>query len=187
MYQFVKNNQEKANVFNTVLAVLAIVFTSRELFADGTVMDKISASVFILGLLSGLLYIASGYKKNANVYYKGFMIVYALQSVYCVVTKLCRNLPGGMDVLRIITTVCLIIAAICVVILAFNKNLGVSKSLALAAVNFFAIIVRVAIVIFFMEGTIVLPGFWFTKIITAALAYEFVIGKYVDKEARGTK
>ena len=65
MYKFVKNNLEKINVFNVVLAVLAIVFTSRQLFAAGvSVTDKISAAALIIALTSGLLYIACSYKRT---------------------------------------------------------------------------------------------------------------------------
>ena len=189
MYKFVKNNQEKANVFNTVLSVLAIVFTSRLLFDAGyTVMDRIASVAFIFGLLSGLLYIASGYKKNANGYYKGFMIIYALQSVYAVIAKLCHDLAFGLYTpFVIIPAVCMGIAAVCVVILAFVKNLGVSKSLALAAVNFWVSTGGAVLAMILVKGFAARPQLWLPFITIAALAFEFVIEKYVDKEARGTK
>ena len=189
MYKFVKNNLEKINVFNTVLAVLAIVFTSRELFdADALVTDRVSAAAFIIALTSGLLYIASSYKKNANGYYKGFMIIYALQSVYNIVSKLYHELAVGMNVpLIIITTVCVTVGAVCIIILAFVKNLGASKSLKLATVNFWANIGTIALSMIFTKGFVARPQIWLSTIIIAALAFVFVSAKYADKETRGAK
>ena len=189
MYKFVKNNLEKINVFNVVLAVLAIVFTSRQLFAAGvSVTDKISAAALIIALTSGLLYIACSYKKNANGYYKGFMIIYALQSVYNIVSKLYHELAVGMNVsLIIITTVCVTVGAVCIVLLAFVKNLGVSKSLKLAAVNFWVCIGGAVIGMIFVKGAIARPEFWLSPIMIAVLAFVFVSAKYADKEARGAK
>ena len=189
MYKFVKNNLEKINIFNVVLAVLAIVFTSRKLFAaDALVTDKITAAAFIIALTSGLLYIACSYKKNANGYYKGFMIIYALLSVYNIVSKLYHELAVGMNVsLIIITTVCVTVGAVCIVLLAFVKNLGVSKSLKLAAVNFWVSIGSAVIGMIFTKGFVASPQIWLSTIIIAALAFVFVSAKYADKEARGAK
>lgn len=189
MYKFVKNNLEKINVFNVVLAVLAIVFTSRQLFAAGvSIMDRVAFVAFIIGLLSGLLYVVSSYKKNANGYYKCFMIIYALQSVYAVIAKLCHDLAAGLYApLSIFTTVCVAVGAVCIVLLAFVKNLGVSKSLKLAAVNFWVSIGSAVIGMIFVKGAIARPEFWLSPIMIAVLAFVFVSAKYADKEARGAK
>ena len=189
MYKFVKNNLEKINVFNVVLAVLAIVFTSRQLFASGvSVTDKISAAALIIALTSGLLYIVSSYKKNANGYYKGFMIIYALQSVYTVIAKLCHDLANGMNLpFMILTAVLMVVIAVCIILLAFVKNLGASKSLKLAAINFWVSTVSAVIGIVFHGAATRLPEFMLTPIIISVLAFVFVSAKYADKEARGAK
>ena len=189
MYKFVKNNLEKINVFNVVLAVLAIVFTSRLLFAaDSSVLDRVANVIRIIGLLSGLLYIAYSYKKNANGYYKGFMIIYALQLVSDVIAKCCHDLAIGLYApLSIFTSACVAVGAVCIIVLAFVKNLGVSKSLKLAAVNFWVNTGGAVIGMILVKGAIFHPEFWLTPITIAVLAFVFVCAKYADKEARGAK
>lgn len=141
--------------------------------------------LYIFAIIAGFLYAFNSYRKNAAQYYKGFMFMYCLESLVLVFNELLTTKLNTIgDSISIVFEV-IICAILCV--LAFAKNLGEKISYILAY-----LIITIAfinsirlIIVYFGESTVVFRSI--VDIALAGITCLFVVGKYLDKEARGTK
>ena len=186
--KLINDNLKKAGYFNAALIVIAIAFQVKALFnANALLTDKIFYILYIVGLVSGLIYSLSGYKKDSAKYYKSFMIIYALLSTYSIVSKIVNNIAIGMELFHIATTILSVIADICIIVLAFTKDLGKSKSYSLIITNLVIILGSTVLGFIVSEGFINLVEIWLPLVMLSIIAYIFVCAKFADKEARGAK
>ena len=152
-------------------------------FSD-TGLRMISYISEIIALISGIIYLAFGYKKNAAVYYKVFMVILVfVQSIICY-----RQMVGKVSPRAAITS---IISLLMIAILATGKDLGKVKSYSIVSI---LLICRLLIVVFDINAFGAMPDTGFTiisfaisDVLLAGTTAFMVLGKYLDKEARGTK
>jgi hypothetical protein len=136
-------------------------------------------------LLTGVLYLVRGYKKNAAVYYKAFILLMVLVTLIDFITNMvCTT----MNVLLIIRCVLFVIKIIFLLLLAFGKDLGRKKTWIILYVIIGLDIAGMIVMLIIMSGT----GFDFSLIgVIAALVADVTLGlaihgKYDDKDSRGT-
>lgn len=187
--KLINDNLKKTGYFNAILIVVAIAFQIRALFrADALITDRIFYGLFIVGLIYGLIYVFSVYKKDAAKYYKSFMIIYAVLSIYSIISKICNNNAIGLKtVSSFLTTILSIISTICIIILAFAKDLGKTKSYSVALANLFIILISTILGFIFNSTFITKVEVWLPRIMLSIITYIFVCAKYIDKESRGAK
>ena len=135
-------------------------------------------------LLTGVLYLVHGYKKNAAVYYKAFIILMVLVTLIDLITNMVCN---AMNVLLIIRCALFAIKIILLLLLAFGKDLGQKKSWYILYVIVALDIAGIVVMFIVISGT----GFDFSLIgAIAALVADVTLGiaihgKYADKASRG--
>ena len=134
-------------------------------------------------LISGILYLTHGYKKNAAVYYKGYVLILLINEIFTAVL-------GNVNESYLFKFVC-IINLVLMTILTVGKDLGKTNSFTLVGliligktillINLISVSQAVGSMdvnmLLGMVGQIILT-------ITTAL---MVCGKYLDKESRGAK
>ena len=179
-------------IIHLILMVAAIVFCCLSLtkinlstvnfFNSAMIVAYITE---IIALISGIVYLAYGYKKNAAIYYKAFMVILVIaQAVFCYWQLLGVIAPEPLT--AGIVAILNIVPLIMLTILATGKDLGKTKSY-----------IIVAIILACRIGTIILdlvalgfgPIIYFriSDVLLAGTAFFMVTGKYLDKAARGTK
>lgn len=177
----IRENFKKVGIFNLALLVFVLVYDSIRLATGHSLMAKAVILVHFISYFAGLLYAFSGYKKDAAKYYKVFMFFVAVSEVLSFVGKLTRSEPA------LITT---ILSGICVAIalsLTFIKDLGSKMSVSLCSIC-------LAIHSFNLIYTIINASTKFQAIsgplsdfMLLVIALVFVLAKYEDKAARGSK
>ncbi len=137
-------------------------------------------------LLTGVLYLVHGYKKNAAVYYKAFIILMVLVTLIDFITNMVCT---AMNVLLIIRCTLFAIKIILLLLLAFGKDLGQKKSRYILYVIVALDIAGIVVMFIIMSDT----GFDFSLVgAIAALVADVTLGiaihgKYADKASRGSQ
>ena len=154
-----------------------------EFFSD-TGLRMVSYIAEIIALISGIVYLAYGYKKKAAVYYKFFMVILVIgQAIICY-----RQTVGTFPIMPS-AAILNIISLIVLVILATGKDLGKSKSYLIVAILLACRLIALILdIIVFSGATIfsVLSHAASNVLLAGAVAF-MVTGKYLDKDSRGTK
>lgn len=185
-------------IIHLILMVAAIILcfvslmktdTIAEFFSDpGLHIASYIAAIF--ALISGIIYLAFGYKKNAAVYYKAFMVILVVvQAIICY-----RQMTGAISpdaVQASFIAICNIVSFIMLVILATGKDLGKAKAYVVASI---LLVCRLSILILdlivfrgMLRFVIAIISFAVSDVLLAGTAFFMVTGKYLDKDARGTK
>ena len=140
----------------------------------------------IITLIAGFIYLAMGYKKNAAVYYKAFMVLLLITSVI--------QIARMMNIMQypIYYTFLYLIPLVMLTILSVAKDFGKAKTLitVLICILCRAIVLIISICSFKNAlGTafIGVLGNDITNLLLAGTAAFMVTGKYLDKAERGTK
>ena len=88
---------KKAGIVNGIL-IVATVICKLFLFSSATMMTKIDSVVCMVALIFGLFYSLSGYKKDSAKYYKVFMILYVVSSIFSLVVGIYSNIKSDSTV-----------------------------------------------------------------------------------------
>ena len=172
--KLLSDNLKKAGYFNAALIIVAILFRLYFITVF-PIATKIDSIICIAALIFGLFYSLSGYKKDAAKYYKAFMYLYLISSIFSLVASCDGN------VLSIIANVIILVSAF---ILSFVKDLGEKKSDGLALVILAISIFKLCIV---TTKTIPHISVAFANLMLACILCVFVAAKYADKKSRGAK
>ena len=171
--------------FSTVM-----FFTRNEAAVAGkgemeVILNGCSTLVVVLMLITGILYLVHGYKKNAAVYYLAFILLLVLVNVLVVLIDV---LYTQMTPLIIIKCILYSAKIIVLLIMAFGKNLGQKITWTLLYVVVALDIAGMIVMLIYMFQN----GFDFAMIgVVAAIVADVTIGlairgKYEDKESRGS-
>ena len=138
----------------------------------------------IFALISGILYLVKGYKKNAATYFKGYVWIALIADMFATIVGI-TNI--GSYFLKAVWAVGLILLAI----LATSKDLGKTKSYAIAICIFIckAILLGVTLSGYSILGPAFIPVVFdaVAQIILTVTTSFMVCGKYIDKDSRGAK
>ena len=174
-------------VFGILLQIIGF------LFSDGLITDKVLNAALIVGLIAGIMYVRGGYRKNAAIYYKTFLIIYAAEVLYSVIAEVFRILASfsafstAQKVFAIAAVVLRAGAAVCILILAFRKDLMKKKSMLLATTHLMTVWVATILEIIAFRDFSQYYSIYLGGLLLSVLAYRFVVDKYADKDARGAK
>lgn len=179
-------------IVHLLLMVAAIVFCCLSLTKIGTDTTlssnpgtrTVTYILEIIALISGVIYLAFGYKKNAAAYYKTFMVIMVITQAFMCYRQMITGVSEKVAILNIIPFAML-------VILATGKDLGKATSYVIAAIP---LACRLIILILDITTFGVMPNTGFTiishavsNVLLAGTAAFMVTGKYLDKAERGTK
>ena len=165
-------------VILTILSIVNIVsmFTStQDLKLNGVMINLMNVFAFACGIL----YLCKGYSKSASLLYKAFMLFVLLSNVFYVVRSV--TLRGTHDLVVICIKIILLL------VLALGRNMGKRTTWIL-----FTILIAIDLVYWIPFG----PRYFKLYVIMADTLIKLVIdgtiglairGKYIDKEARGSK
>ena len=184
-------------IVHLILMVIAIIFCCISLTKPSqhvgssyyTALRSVSYITEIIALISGIVYLAHGYKKNAAAYYKAFMIILVVSQALFIYRQLIGIAPQDALTSNLVA-IFNIIPLIMLTILATGKDLGKTKSYIVVAI-IFACRLGIVILDFAVKGVFNTPStifsFRVSDILLAATAFFMVTGKYIDKAERGTK
>lgn len=171
--------------FSTVM-----FFTRNEAAVAGkgemeVILNGCSTMVVVLMLITGILYLVHGYKKNAAVYYLAFILLLGLVNVLVVLIDVLYTQMTPLIIIK-----CIVYSAkiIVLLIMAFGKNLGKKMTWTLLYVVVALDIAGMIVMLIYMFQN----GFDFAMIgVVAAIVADVTIGlairgKYEDKESRGS-
>lgn len=172
------------NIINAVL-ILAVLGWSFYRFFGIAYGSNFNVVVFITDLLIlitavfALFYSVLGYRKFAAVFFRAFLLSYAVTTlVMCVALSQVSN----TNILALVCNI-IIFAGLCVLLIA--ENLGKQKSFVISSLITGLTVVSPLI-------NVIARGFYiesvpqFCMIVFAFIAGIMVYAKYVDKEERGT-
>lgn len=174
---------------HSIIMVLAIVLSAYWLLSSAplatstlSLLTKFKYVIAIVALLLGVVYFVVGYKKNAYMFYKAYMLLYRL---YLALSILAAMSYESIDAIPAIAT---IIAFSFATILATGKDLGKGKSYTLALS-----LVICSLVYFvytwldkgFIDMELVYMNI--SGIMLAINTLLMVMGKYYDKKMRGAE
>ena len=178
-------NRKKATIglLMAVLICLCVISNVCLLVQSSVkVMPKIGTVLNLLALSSASIYCISGYRKNAHVYYKGFLSFYAihiLTGAYGMVVDFKGSPMAAAWVLAFVITYAN------VMMLFIPDDLGEKKSKAIAALNAVIWLGFLIHHFIFKSNTI---GFYTIRIasylLSAILTAVLVYAKYEDKKER---
>ena len=180
-------------IVHLILMVAGIVLYAITLISfsqERPALDNISTVISILAMIAGIVYLAFGYKKKANLYYKLFMWLFVISAIFEYVAIYRMPARGS-----VYATFVKFIAFALIVLLAGAKDYGAVKSniisLALVAINIFMLIDGfISAANTFTEAGLAVEPMIFASIgrfVLASTAALMVCGKYLDKAERGTK
>lgn len=171
--------------FSTVM-----FFTRNEAAVAGkgemeVILNGCSTMVVVLMLITGILYLVHGYKKNAAVYYLAFILLLVLVNVLVVLIDVLYTQKTPLIISK-----CILYSAksIVLLIMAFGKNLGKKMTWTLLYVVVALDIAGMIVMLIYMFQN----GFDFALMgVVAAIVADVTIGlairgKYQDKESRGS-
>ena len=141
--------------------------------------------VVVLMLITGILYLVHGYKKNAAVYYLAFILLLVLVNLFVVLIDVLYTQKTPLIIIK-----CILYSAkiIVLLIMAFGKNLGKKMTWTLLYVVVALDIAGMIVMLIYMFQN----GFDFALIgVFAAIVADVTMGlairgKYQDKESRGS-
>lgn len=177
-------------IFLVVAAVLCCmsltkIGTDTSVFPD-TTLRTVTYVAEIVALFLGGLYLLFGYKKNAAVYYKAFMVILVIaQAIVCY-----RQTVSTISILPS-AVILNIISLIMLVVLATGKDLGKARSYLIVTILLVCRLTILTLDIIYFRGAtntgFSVFSYAVSNVLLAGTAAFMVTGKYLDKAARGTK
>ena len=175
--KLINDNLKKAGYFNAFLTVIAIVLRIFQI-VSAPIYVKIEAVICIIALVFGLFYSLNGYKKDAAKYYKAFIYLYLISSLFALIGPIL----GERNILMIISRALVFIA---VFVLAFIKDIGENKSSKLALAIF---VINVATLCYGVTSkAIPFIVMHLGNVALSCILCVFISAKYTDKASRGAK
>ena len=180
---FIMENKTKLlRIVLILLTVAVLPFNVKLLTADNANMFfTVGTCLNIISLVFLVIYLAYGFKKKAQLSYKGFLHCFCLNLITACLTIASYGNSKQFLFILAVNIVCFGI----VVMLAFSENLGWRKSIILCyiliALRFFALIGIIFSSIHLANGFIRSLTLLFTSVMLAVMTY----AKYQDKISRG--
>ena len=136
----------------------------------------------LLALASGLVYLLRGYRKSAAIYYKVFLLLTAVSSVFlssALISGFGFNLGSAL----------LFVEIAVLLILTFGKDLGKRNTWMLFCALLVLILVYGLVYLprYFNHQYLVVISTLLSKLVLLGTIGFAIYGKYADKDARGTK
>ncbi|MBQ0026355.1 MAG: hypothetical protein KBS79_03180 [Lachnospiraceae bacterium] len=182
-------------IIHLIFMVAGIVLFAISLisYSQSSALGIIGPVLNILALAAGIVYLAFGYKKDANLYYKIFMWALVISQIVEFTGQYSTGDIGTGD--AVFNNLAKFVAFALIILLAGAKDYGVVKSnilsIALVVINTYIIFdcFFSAAPNFVAQGWPVLPLYFdaIGQFIIASTVAFMVCGKYLDKAARGTK
>ena len=156
----------------------------KDVFAEKFIIIAVfQTTTAIFALISGILYLTHGYKKNAVSYYKGYVWIILVNEIF-------STISGTFDESYFLKFVW-IIDLVLLTILTVGKDLGKTKSFTLVG---FILLGKTILLIDFVGkiqilgsiGVNAMLGMVGQLVLTITTGL-MVCGKYLDKESRGAK
>lgn len=175
-------------VVHLFFMVLGLCFCVHDLLGIKNVYTDTKFAVFaafhtsaaIFALISGILYLTHGYKKNAAAYYKVYIM-------FLLVFDIFSTISGNLDDSYFMKFVW-VINLVLLTILAVGKDLGKTKSFTLVGLILVGkIIVFIGMLKTFGSFDVNLVLGMVAQIVLIITTGLMVCGKYLDKESRGAK
>ena len=174
-----------AHLVFMAIAIGLVVFSIVNIANDplGDIISYLQCGSALLALISGFIYIISGYKKNAVAYYKGYVWILLIAEgiAACVAISY-----GNSYIIKFAKMACVILFAM----LATGKDMGKKRSYNIAGI---LLIIEVALLVHYLIKY--LPGIDATllpyifepieHVVLTITTIFMVCGKYIDKESRG--
>lgn len=176
-------NQKNGSLmfWHLIIMTVALLGSGMTLFApnagDLTVMTVICAVTAVLTAAFGFCYFMFRYKKNGALFYKLFMAAFT-------VTQGLRIAAGQQ---HIALTLLMLAALIVTVVLATAKDLGNTKTKVCAAVLMVLTFAAAVFTYLLADENARLTYLASTTAVLSCTAALMVVGKYSDKDERGTK
>lgn len=176
-------------IIHLILMVAAIVLCCMALpkisadteIASDLGLKTVSYVTEIVALVSGILYISFGYRKNAAFFYKMFLVVLTIsQAVFAA-----REMTMTLSV-PLVDAILMIVSLIMIVILATGKDLGKVNSAVVVGALIVCRVIALILDIVAQEGFPVL-SYTVSDLLLAITAAFMIFGKYIDKAQRGSK
>lgn len=169
-----------------VLCIAAIVTSSGDKSASGSILGSLCHILEFLCLGTGITYFLRGYKKSAASYYKFFMYTFLVM----VFVQTVRHMVE-LGSLNIFNACLYLIPLVMITTLAVAKDLGKTKSYIVAVILLISYIIPFAFAIpLAMEKDLIaaigLLSSDIANILIAITSLLMVVGKYIDKTERGT-
>ena len=170
----------KIGLTNLVILILVIGFEIYNLIVSDLLFDKVSTIIHLIAYAFGLYYAFTGYKKKGAEYHMTFMYTFFISAIISLIGLFVK--PSSILVKILSAIACLLVLCLCSI-----KNLGKAKSIA------------ISLTIIVLYGIQLIVAIGFTNEITTAVlnatenivlglvSYLFILGKYEDKDERGTK
>ena len=180
-----KNKRMLPVVIVDLIAILVCIAANVYVALKGelTVLQTVNMWVNVAALLSALVYLMMGYKKNAAVFYKIFASVFALSQFVAVlsVAKYREDYTGIS---------CYTVLFALLLMLALAEDLGKKKTFITCGV-ILAVGVLLLALTYFATPQASETGTWFMElvlsfsvIVMSAVMWLMAVAKYLDKEAR---
>lgn len=183
--EIVYKNIKKASITNSILVIVIAILRLSQ-FNIMTTLEKVESIICMLTLLFGVFYILAGYKKDSVYYYKTFIFLYAICVIVSFFVPFRSLIINEMFIDSIIMAICILLIFICILALAFVKNLGKEKSFKLAYLILALNIVKL-LTYLIAQPTLLMISFVFSHILLACILCIFIVCKYNDKFLRGTE
>lgn len=183
----VNKNLKIASIINSIFIVIAILIRIVFFNYEDGILVFIDSSFSIATLVIGLIYAISGYKKNASTFYKTFMGMYLFSCVLSLATlvQYFINNNSLLSVNSILVILCLVISIFASFKLGFSLDLGYNKSRVFALMIMLSNLIKlVGDLIFKLPMSLPID---FSNFVFACILLVFVLGKYIEKDNRGTK
>ena len=176
-------------ILNLLLLIIAAVFQIFVFFKSNSYTNAVKCVQLLftmLAIISGFIYAVGGYKKNAALFYKGFMLLFCMASLMMIITDIVMSSINGYGspISEILSTV------ICVnlLTLTFAKDIGKKNSLGFAySIVCVSLVNSIRLMVLYSSINSMITAKALVDIALACIACLFVIEKYTDKAARGTK
>ena len=184
---FIRKNIKKIGAFNFVLLFIASILCLMNLFnkQEMNILSKACDVFSIITVVFAVLYALNGYKKNASLYYRLFMLLYGITTLVSLIFDIYATVSYsvGFNPTNLIRP----IIFVCGFMLAAGINLGrnVSCILAYAIVICEAVALIYTLAVYIGEFSTVSKAIMYFAL--ACITCIFVIAKYDDKISRGSK
>ena len=182
-----KKGLKLAGIINSIFIVFAILLRIVFFNYEDGILVIIDSCVSIATLVFGIIYAISGYKKNAAKFYKTFMGAYLFSCVLSLVTLASYFISIGQlaSINSILALLCIVLSIFASYKLCFGLDLGYKKSQKLALIILLSNLIKMIVDLLF-KLPMSLP-IDFSNLIFSCILMVFVLGKYLEKENRGTK
>ena len=188
--EFVRKNLKRISVLNTALTVVALGLGIFSIATQEMALKYVIGMIlWMIALAFGLVYTLKRYEKSAATYYKLFFAFLAVSLMADIVIgadfyTVASSVPAWLLLVVKLTWLLLFVKLVCVLTLCLAKDFGQKGSLAIALIPLVISALTLPVILAIGAEYFATP---FAHLLLAFISCVFVVCKYADKEARGTK